>query len=403
MRRRIGAIGVGAGVMLGALLVLATLPGAASAQPSEERVERAEGERRARRARRRGRRRRVRVRRTERGAPELEVVTRVRTSVQPKSVHLSPDGRRVWVSNFGRIGEDNVFVFDADTLERVGVVRFPGNAVETAFSPDGATAYVSNFRRGVVEVVDTASYAVRHEIPVGANPKFMVLSPEGDRLYVALYTQRRVAVVDTETREVLGYLRTGEQPRGMAMRPNGNLFVASFRSDFVQEFSPAHEELRRFRTCPYPRHLHVTPDARHLVVTCTLNSIGVYDVALGRRVGLAPTGRNPRSLGLSQDGRWAATANYHSSDVTLADLRGFTHRTSEVPGADQLVGLAVRVSEDGPEGTPRLRVFATSWNNAWLYVLEPRDPLPPPPAEPVELDGAPPAGEAPAAEGAESE
>ena len=43
----------------------------------------------------------------------------------------------------------------AETLDRVGVVEFAGNAVETAFSPDGTTAYVSNFRRGVVEVIDT--------------------------------------------------------------------------------------------------------------------------------------------------------------------------------------------------------------------------------------------------------
>ncbi len=134
----------------------------------------------------RSRRRRPRVVRTRRGAPRLRIVGQARTSVQPKSVELSPDGSRVWVCNFGRVDEDNVYVYDADSLERVGKVEFPGNAVETAFSPDGTTAYISNFRRGVVEVIDTATRTVRPVSEVGANPRFMVVSPDGSRLYVAL-------------------------------------------------------------------------------------------------------------------------------------------------------------------------------------------------------------------------
>lgn len=325
------------------------------------------------------RRRRPPVLQTRRGAPRLRVVAAVRTSVQPKSVEVSPDGRRLWVCNFGRVDQHNVYVYDADTLEQVGTVTFPGNAVETAFSPDGRVAYVSNFRRGVVEVIDTASLAVTDEIEVGANPKFMVVSPDGTSLYVALYTQEQVAVVDTVAGRVRQRLATGEQPRGMAMLPDGTLLVASFRSDFIQVFRDD-RELRRFRTCPFPRHLQVTPDGERVVVTCTLGSIQTYAVATGHRRLIAPTGRNPRSLGLSADGRWAATANFHSSDVTLVDLASRTHRTSEVPRADQLVGLAVRLSQ-APDGPPRLRVFATSWNNRRLFVLETVRPLPDAPAE----------------------
>ena len=321
------------------------------------------------------RRRRVRPGRTAHGAPALHVVQQVRTGVQPKSVEVSPDGRFVWVCNFGRAGADNVFVYDAETLAHVGTVAFEGNAVETAFNADGSIAYVSNFRRGVVEVVDTSTYAVTHEIEVGANPKFMVVSPDGARLYVALYSQQRVAIVDLATRTVTRRIRTGRQPRGMAMRPDGSVLIASFRGDMIQLVDADGDEQKRFDTCPYPRHLQLDPnDPDRVFVTCTLNSIGVYDVARGRRVLISPTGRNPRSLGLSRDGRWAATANFHGSDVSLLDAANRTHRTSEVPGADQLVGLAVHATDT------RLRVFATSWNNATLFVLEPRGALPAPPA-----------------------
>lgn len=344
------------------------LSGAAPAQgPTEDPTEqRASTEGRHRRARRR----RPRVFVTSRGAPRLEVVAEIRTAVLPKSVEISPDGRRIWVCNFGRIESDNVYVYDAETFEKVGQVDFEGNAVETAFAPDGRTVYVSNFRRGMVEVIDAQTFEVRQEIRVGANPKFMVLSPDGSRLYVALYMGRQVAVIDTSTLEIIDRLHTGERPRGMAMRPDGQLLVASFRSDFIQRFSPEGEELSRFETCPFPRHLQLGADPDRVFVTCTLGQISLYDLQSEHRIGLARTGRNPRSLGVSPDGRWAATANFHSSDVTLADFENRTHRTSEVPGADQLVGLAVHVHE--VDGEERLRVYATSWNNRTLYVLEPR-------------------------------
>ena len=363
--------------MRSAMLVLAwlALPPIAAAQSEAAQSEAAQSEDADARTRR------PPVVTTRHGAPRLRVVAEARTSVQPKSAELSPDGRRVWVCNFGRIDEDNVFIYDADSLDLVGTIDFPGNAVETAFSPDGSTAYVSNFRRGVIEVIDTASFTVQREIEVGANPKFMVVSPDGKTLYAALYTQQRVAMVDLESGTRTRYLATGEQPRGMAMLADGTFLVASFRSDFIQVFAANGDELRRFDVCDFPRHLQVGPDGERVAVTCTMGNISTYDIATGHRRVIARTGRNPRTLALSSDGRWAATANFHSSDVTLADLRTLRHRTSDVDGADQLVGLAVRLYESGPDGEPRLRIYATSWRNRRLFVLEPSAPLPPLPTE----------------------
>src|SRR5690606_7668665 len=67
---------------------------------------------------------RVPVWRTEPGGPTLRVSARAETGVQPKSVNVSPDGRRVVVCNFGRPDHDNVSVYDALTLAPVGTVSF---------------------------------------------------------------------------------------------------------------------------------------------------------------------------------------------------------------------------------------------------------------------------------------
>lgn len=300
------------------------------------------------------------------GGPELRVARRARAGIQPKSVTVSPDGSEVWVCNFGTPGYENVTIHDPVTLERIGVVEFDGNAVEVVFAPDGRTAWVSNFRRAVVHEVDVRSRRVRREIEVGANPKMMAVSPDGGLLYVANWSGGNVSVVDVRAGHAIREIETGRHPRGLAVHPDGRVYVASFHGRLIQELSAGGErELRRIEThCALPRHLVVDPEADRLYVTCTLpGSITWYDLSTGRRAGLAESGRNPRTLDVSRDGRWAATANFHFGDVTLADLRAGTHRTHEVEGADKLVGLAIH-----PGG--RLRIYVTSWTSHELIALE---------------------------------
>lgn len=308
---------------------------------------------------------------TRPGAPALRVVGHADTGVNPKSVHLNPSGSRAWVPNFGFMGHDNVYVYDSETLQQVGTVTFPGNAVEVTFTHDGQTAFVSNFRRGNVERVNPRTFAVEDSVHIGANPKYMVVSADNRTLYAAAYSGMAVAVIDIETFEIVRRLRTGRRPRGMTLLPDGRLLVASFSSDFIQVFNPeTGRELRRFNTCPMPRHLQMRDGDSRVFVTCTRGSIGVYNVETGRRLIHAHVGTNPRSLDLSPDGRFAVTANFGSDNVSVYDIEAGTHRTSDVPGADHMVGVAAGLRRL-PSGENVMRVFATSWNTNTLFALEP--------------------------------
>lgn len=317
---------------------------------------------------------RPRVFRTEPGGPELVVSQTVRTGVQPKSVNVSPDGTRVVVCNFGFADHDNVFVYDATTLERVGVLTFPGNAVETVFTRDGATLYVSNFRGHTVEVFDFTSCtsatpaspcaeSPRASIATARHPKFMALSPDERTLYVADWGDRAVSVVDTTTYRETRRLPTERHPRGLAVRPDGTLLAAAFDGNVIHVFpAGASAESARWDACDYPRHLLLSPDARTLYVTCTLGTLGFYDAQTGRRFGLGTLHRNPRTIDISLDGRWVASANFTSSDVSVVDTVDHVHRTHAVPGANQIVGLAIHPG-------PALRIYATSWRTGQLFVL----------------------------------
>lgn len=291
----------------------------------------------------------------------LHVARRVKTGVLPKSVAINPDGTQLWVCNFGYSGRKNVYVYDTDTLARIGMVEFEGNSVETAFAHDGSRVYVSNFSRGMLEIIDPNSFKVLDEVAVGRYPKVITVSPDNARIYVANWGSADVAVVDGTTNKVIERHPTGPRPRGMAMRNDGTLFVDAMWSHVVHVF-PRDQSEWTIPTCQYPRHAALAPDDA-LFVTCSGDDrLRWHDPNDGRVLGEAPVGDNPRSFALSDDGRWSAVANFDASSVTVVDLVGGRRHTTEIPETKRIVGLTVGKGE-------ALRVFVTSWGNNQLLEL----------------------------------
>ncbi len=303
------------------------------------------------------------------GAPRLEEVNRAQTGSQPKSVNVSPDGSRLVVCNFGFRDHDNVYVYNAQTLDHVGTVNFQGNAVETAFSPDGSTLYVSNFRGAKIMVIDFSTLQVTGQVDVGADPKTIVVSADGSTIYVANYASNSVSIVDAATLTETQRINTGIQPRGMALASDGRLYVAAFRDHYTHVFAPnTYTEERQISMCRFPRHLALSPDDTILYASCSSVRVLHWHVAAdGRRTGIVPVGHNPRTIDMSDNGRYIAVADFDSSTVSLVDTVDLVHRTSPVRGADQIVGVAIHPGDD-------LRVYATSWNNNILFALEPQQP-----------------------------
>lgn len=308
--------------------------------------------------------------RTTLARPLLRVVARTEAGVQPKSVRVSPDGSVVAVCNFGRRDREGVTLHDPTSLQRIATIDFAGNAVESVFSADSRTLYVSNFHRHVVEVIDVAARRVSAEIAVGQHPKSLAVSPDGAFLYAANWAGRQLSVVDLRRGAEVRRVRTGVHPRGLVVRPDGRVLVASMEDNYVQEFAAGGvRELRRFRTCDYPRHLALGPDPNRLFVTCTLGSVGLYDLTSTQLQGMAGVGYNPRTMDVSRDGRWVATANFglggnRRGGVTVVDLNARTEHTTLIPHVERVVGLSFHPGAS-------LRVYVTSWETRELIALAP--------------------------------
>jgi YVTN family beta-propeller protein len=191
----------------------------------------------------------------------------------------------------------------------------------------------------------------------------MALSPDESLLYAANWGSRSVSVIDTRARRELRRLPTGVHPRGLTVLRDGTLLAAAFHSDVIHVFPPgATEESTRYRMCRFPRHILHSPDSSTFYVTCSLGSVGFYRAGDGRRFGVGYTHRNPRTIDITHDGRFIGVANFSSNDVSLVDTRDHHHRNYALPGASRVVGLAMHPG-------PGIRMYATSWDTAELYML----------------------------------
>jgi protein NirF len=100
-------------------------------------------------------------------ARSWQETARIPVKGQPVFVMARPDGRQVWV-NFAF--PDNEWVQVIDTVEKRVIHTFsPGKAVlHLEFTPRGEEVWLSSRDSNRVTVVDTASFAVRKELPADA-------------------------------------------------------------------------------------------------------------------------------------------------------------------------------------------------------------------------------------------
>ncbi len=324
--------------------------------------------------------------------PKIEAQAAAPTGSLPKGVSLSPDGRRLFVTNYGVKDHGNVTIYDAANLQRLDAVDVPGVVVESALSPDGKTLYVSNFTRNTVQFIDLGSKKITREIKAGMHPKILVVSHDGRTLYAANWGNESVSVIDASSGDVTRTLRTQKNPRGMAVTRAGRLFVANFNGKSVDIFDTDPKAPRankvQFATkrirdlCEFPRHIVLSPDESKAYVSCLLaNEVVVLDARTGDVERRVHVGRFPKALDITKDGRWIVSADYRGSTTTLIDTTDWTTRTLDVPGMDSASGVVFarsprqekaslrqgRGKATAPVSEPQLRWFVTGWYDNHLY------------------------------------
>jgi YVTN family beta-propeller protein len=108
-------------------------------------------------------------------------------------------------------GPSNVVVFDMKSRSVLTRIPVEINPYQLVLTPDGRRLFVSNWASQSVSVIDTATNKVIRTIKVGINPNDMKLSADG-RLFVACSNDNTIHVIDTNLLQVIEHLSTTLTP-----------------------------------------------------------------------------------------------------------------------------------------------------------------------------------------------
>jgi YVTN family beta-propeller protein len=316
------------------------------------------------------------------GGTFFRMVAEAKTGAQPKGVCITPDGKNVYTTNFGDHDKSNVYRFDAVTLERKVKSSFPGNAVECVTSKDSKTVFVSNFYHAEMLALDAETLEVKKRYPVQNVPKHFAFSPDEKTLYASNWESASESVVDLTTGENKKNIKVGLHPRGVAVTHDGKkIYVTNAGEQYNKEsespgltalgksFSVSVIDAKTLEVtktiqnpCKAPRHAAITSDDKLLIASCLgSHVVGVIDIATDTVLRKVDVGPGPKTIEISKDGKFAYTANYRGSSLSIVDLTTWKSITVPLP---IVKGSGLTVSPDDR------RIYVTGWDTDNLVVVE---------------------------------
>src|SRR5207247_3494812 len=115
-------------------------------------------------------------------------------------------------------------VLDAQTGRLLRTLHVGDNPRTVALTPDGARAWVSAEAGGNVTIIDVATDSVIAQFPIRdgkTKPVRIAFSPDGRLAYLTEGAAASVSVVDVARRTVIDSIVVGRRPWGIALSPDG--------------------------------------------------------------------------------------------------------------------------------------------------------------------------------------
>lgn len=281
------------------------------------------------------------------------VIATARIADRPRGLAISPDGRRLYVAvswwrdgKRPRTGAERIATLDVLTLKGVRDYRGGTDPECVAVSPDGRRLYLSNEDAGTASIVDVNTGQHRATLVVGTEPEGVTASPDGRWVYVTAETSNVVTVIDAKTEKVAANIFVDARPRVTIFTKSGTRAWASAEiGGTVQLIDPAkHRILKRVRLGPTdkPVGMVLSPDEKKLyVATGRGNGVAIVDVAKMRMTAKIPTGVRVWGIAITRDGRKLYAANSLSNTISVIDTA--TNRVvKNIPTDDGPWALAMR-------------------------------------------------------------
>jgi YVTN family beta-propeller protein len=273
-----------------------------------------------------------------------EVVATIPVGKRPRGIHLSHDGKTLYVALSGLpkcppsipdeecakldrdLKADGVAAVDTATMKVTKVFEAGSDPEQFDLAADGRL-YVANEDSATATVLDTKTGKIVARVPVGKEPEGVRVSPDGKWVLVTNESDNSVSIIDTKTLKEVKHVVVGKRPRDAAFTPDGKHAYLSGEFDSslyrirVPEGDPV-EHVLQLDTANRPMSVKLDAQRNRLYAsTGRGGKIVVLDVSSTppKQIGEVKVGARPWGFALTPDGKFLYAANGPSNDVSVVD------------------------------------------------------------------------------------
>jgi YVTN family beta-propeller protein len=306
------------------------------------------------------------------------VATTIPVGKRPRGVHVSPDGKTVYVALSGtpieappqidahgnpvfakKKGKDDDDDDDANAdkaADGIGVVDVASRRLtvklnagsdpeEFALSRDGKRIYISNEDVKTASVINIGSGKLEHLIPVGQEPEGVTTTPDGKQFYVTCEAGGDIYVIETTGYTIAAHFKVNGRPRSVVFLSSGGIgFIPSESVGELNIIDTANAVVLKTIALPpgsRPMRVRLSIDEKKLYVSNgRAGTISVIDTHTYELLGTIKVGTRPWGIGVSPDGKWLYAANGPSDDVSVVDLQTNTE-VARIKAGSSPWGIAI--------------------------------------------------------------
>ena len=192
----------------------------------------------------------------------------------PKVVEVTPDNKYVLVANWCSYTVSVISVEKNKVVKTIKTGRYPRGI---AINNDSTKAYVAEMGGNRIHVINLQDFTTTF-IPIGSNPRAIVLSPDNTTMYVTMNLSGRVASWNLVTNAAGKSVRTGEAARSLAISKDGSaLYVVNYKSDTMSRVRTSDMKVtQNIKVCNEPIGITYDVPTGNTWVACYKGQIKIF-------------------------------------------------------------------------------------------------------------------------------
>jgi len=192
----------------------------------------------------------------------------------PKVVEVTPDNKYVLVANWCSYTVSVISVEKNKVVKTVKIGRYPRGI---AINNDSTKAYVAEMGGNRIHVIDMQDFTTTY-IPIGSNPRAIVLSPDNSMMYVTMNLSGKVASWDLVNNKAGKSVKTGNAARSLAINADGShLFVVNYKSDTMSRVRTSDMKVtQNINVCNEPIGITYDNSTGNTWIACYKGQIKIY-------------------------------------------------------------------------------------------------------------------------------